>query len=556
MTFDSHAHSSDPATQPVMQTAQIGGQIIYKQVPVYGAHGEVVYQLVPLQQVTTTPVAHQSVPVLEEDGNISYKDMEVQQVEEPPVPFMMESPAPHEDSLTVNQDAAPVEAYAMETPAESEIEKAQKMLVHTHNLRENKKLAVEEMDDFHAPELAILGTGYDGKSTVEVEKRLKKQQGTSVALSLGISFLAVILLGVILALLAIAIPSKEVDTIISYQAPRVEEVSETQKKMVNTQRSQPTPPAASAAVANVITSTSVSNLSVPSTDSVSVESLDFGEMDDFGAGFGEDFGSGFGGEGAGEMTLFGRVGGDGIKGVLYDLKKDADGELNEQGKYYRAGAGGGDLTPIVKVYYDLSKKGFEQKYLQDFYRAKQELSFTYLGMDPNTRAAKGPESFKVQDEVEPSGWLVVYQGKLDPEEPGYYQFCGTFDDVLLVYIDGKLVLDGSYGPYSAFRRKNKKGLEMRPRVPLGEGSWVKIKKGSEIIIALGECPGGFMGGGLFIKKKGEKYDQDSAGGDILPPFTTIELGDEDKERMRTLPIVGGGIFPVDLENVPIFHPYK
>jgi len=121
----------------------------------------------------------------------------------------------------------------------------------------------------------------------EAREQIRKQKTTATITSILISLLCIALLGTVLGLLTILIPAKEVETIISYQAPVVEEESTNEPKVRVQQRQVPTPPSAASAVANVITTTAPTSVSIPDTNMMTnVESPDFGAMDDFGMGFG------------------------------------------------------------------------------------------------------------------------------------------------------------------------------------------------------------------------------------------------------------------------------
>jgi len=121
----------------------------------------------------------------------------------------------------------------------------------------------------------------------EAQERLKKQKTASTITSVLVSLVVIALLGTVLGLLTILIPSKEVETIISYQAPAIEEETTNEPKVRVQQRQVPTPPSAASAVANVITTTAPTSVSIPDTNTMTnVESPDFGSMDDFGMGFG------------------------------------------------------------------------------------------------------------------------------------------------------------------------------------------------------------------------------------------------------------------------------
>ncbi len=121
----------------------------------------------------------------------------------------------------------------------------------------------------------------------EAKEKLKKQKTAATVSSFLISIAVIGILAAILAALTILIPTKEIETIISYKAPPVDQEINNKPVIQKQQRQTPTPPAASSAVANVITTSSPTAISIPDTNQmVEVESADFGSSADFGMGFG------------------------------------------------------------------------------------------------------------------------------------------------------------------------------------------------------------------------------------------------------------------------------
>ena len=121
----------------------------------------------------------------------------------------------------------------------------------------------------------------------EAKEKLKKQKAAATVSSFLISIAVIGILATILATLTILIPTKEIETIISYKAPPVDQEIDNKPVIQKQQRQTPTPPAASSAVANVITTSSPTAISIPDTNQmVEVESADFGSSADFGMGFG------------------------------------------------------------------------------------------------------------------------------------------------------------------------------------------------------------------------------------------------------------------------------
>jgi hypothetical protein len=228
-------------------------------------------------------------------------------------------------------------------------------------------------------------------------------------------------------------------------------------------------------------------------------------------------------------TVFGKLGGsEGLPGKLYDFKQDRNRKPLE-------------YTPAI--YGSLLGKAAERRYsetaLNDFYCAKQQVSFTFLTI-PNMKAEEGPKAFQVEKEVEPRGWFVHYSGVISPPTPGEWRFMGLFDDVLIVYINNKVVFDGGYAHYS--KTGNAKVDEdvrqefgenfFGPRWPVRVGKWVRLEGSSKIDIIVGEVPGGSVGGALFVQHKNTKYRVRENGTPILPVFTTAKLDMEDISSIK------------------------
>lgn len=273
----------------------------------------------------------------------------------------------------------------------------------------------------------------------------------------------------------------------------------------------------------------------------------------FGSGGGFSHGMGLGGaKGFVGMTLFGKLGGDGMPGVFYDLK---------QGPDRKPSALGFDTIqegPFAEVINTAANKKFSGKGLDAFFHSTQKMSFTYL-LIPYMSAEEGPKAFKVEKEVQPRGWIVHYTATVRPPVPGDYRFVGLFDDALIVYVNGKPVLDGSW--YSIVDHGQKRKDENiredfgGPIVPgtgarrCYAGKWVKMDGTTQIDIVVGERPGGRVGGLLLIQAKKGKYAERADKTPILPVFTTTAPTLEDTQRFRDFTASG---FEV-AEDVPVFN---
>ncbi|MGJ8642423.1 MAG: hypothetical protein ACSHX9_03370 [Luteolibacter sp.] len=383
----------------------------------------------------------------------------------------------------------------------------------------------------------------------EARQKLAKEKRISTISSCIIAIMTLVLIALILGFFLLPNLGKDDTQIVTYKSNMTdEEEPQAEKVKTNVQR-KPTAP--SNAPVKTIVATTASATSIPTVDAVeAVESLEFGAGDDFGTGWGD--GTGFGGGGA--QTAFGRTGGGGLEGKLYDLKQTRSKRSNNNGEFFKSNRSiKGRESYMKSKYRDLANDRFSESSLRDFYQAKATLSFSHLVMAANTDAVVAPKSFSVEKEVEPSAWVVVYDGRISPHKPGEYQFVGTFDDILFVFVDEKMVLDASFrDDYSSFNQTNKSGAQMRKGKSLIEGEWVRLIEGSRVKIIVGESPGGEMGGGLFIREKGKKYRQ-ANGGDVLPPFTTGGLTKEDIKKLKKIEIMGsGGDYPVEVDDVPIF----
>ncbi len=262
-----------------------------------------------------------------------------------------------------------------------------------------------------------------------------------------------------------------------------------------------------------------------------------------GSGIGTGMGSGFGpGKGPGfiSTSIFGSTAAVGLPGNLYDMKQDA----KRNAMPYNGGVE--EFFPRV---YEVAKKKFRKSSFDGFYRARVTLSYTMLAV-PNVAAEEGPKAFHAEQEIQPRGWFIHYHGKIDPPQVGEWRFAGVFDDALLVYVNNKLVFDGSYDSTSPAEVRGPfggtvfAGSVVRPFV----GKWVSLQKGSTLDIVIGERPGGRVGGMLLVQQKGKKYAEREKDVPILPVFSFVQPRPEDRERINQM---GFAI----AEETPIFKVY-
>lgn len=243
-----------------------------------------------------------------------------------------------------------------------------------------------------------------------------------------------------------------------------------------------------------------------------------------GAGFGVGS-SGGGGMGTGS-TMFGGKTANGFPGKLYDMKQTPDKKPRswKDGEFY-------------DWIFDAGSKGFRESVFTDFFQAKVQLSFTNLAI-PDMSADEGPKAFEASKEIEPKMWVVHYTGRVSPPKTGKWRFAGAFDDALVVWVDGKLVFDGSWSSQvpggAGDARQNLGGPKFLGPHAIYCGKWVEIRAGSRLDIVIGERPGGRVGGALMVQHQDSTYELRGDGSPIIPLFSTAELSAGDMRRVRDL----------------------
>lgn len=298
-------------------------------------------------------------------------------------------------------------------------------------------------------------------------------------------------------------------------------------EMVKKQKSMSAP-----AQMNRITTKGLSKVVLPDMPSLKTdeptELTSMAGMGGVGTAFsGGGSGAGSGGQ-AGGLQLFGlREKGNGLTGTLYDLKQS------------------NSKTP-VEVDYLLSLRAFCQSWspsnLKKFYVAPEKLNAARIWI-PQIRAEEAPKAFNADQYVKPSRWVIHYQGKIRPPSDGKYRFVGQADDILLVRINRREVLDGSLPHYRPVSRWTARAKDQPPDGARGwvAGDWIDLKASQtyDMEILLGEFPGGLFNAYLAYEKEGETYRKTGDGTPIRPVF-----------RLRDVPVPSGG--PEAITNGPVW----
>ena len=224
-----------------------------------------------------------------------------------------------------------------------------------------------------------------------------------------------------------------------------------------------------------------------------------------------------------------------LVGTMIDLKRNSKGRPRSMD--YSA-----DIGRMVE-------SGFSKTVMREFMILPRKLHLSHLFV-PYTQASAGPEAFGVADLMQPRGWMVHYQGWIKAPLPGQYRFVGEFDDIIVVMIDGKVVMESNWGipatPWSPTYAVDKhQGFT---RQPLVYGDWIPFDgRPHKIDLLVGEHPGGLVGGLLMIQEKDRTYRKARNGRSILPPFTLRPLHAEHVKKMNSV-----GHFPMETKYVPVF----
>jgi len=203
-----------------------------------------------------------------------------------------------------------------------------------------------------------------------------------------------------------------------------------------------------------------------------------------------------------------------LEATLIDLKRDRSGDPHNVNR-----------KQVIREFTDGSWNlgSFTRK----FYTAENKLYGSYW-MIPNGPASKAPESFGVANEIEPSGIVAYYEGTYSPPEDMQMRFCGMADDVLIVRLNNRIVLDASWEPGYSYEQLDDSGPNL-PGVPksIRYGDWITLRRGEvyDLKILLSEIPGGMFACYLYYQEKGDEK---------FRVFSTKPLTGEEKRKLREM----------------------
>lgn len=285
-----------------------------------------------------------------------------------------------------------------------------------------------------------------------------------------------------------------------------------------------TAPVVEAITSSVTTSSFTLSTSAPSAKLGSGDSGNMSKM--LGKGGGAGVGTGKIG---GTMRFFGskeKVT-NALVGTFYDLKQTRN--RKETG-----------VTPdqFHRIFRDFVEDGWRASSLAKYFRSPNRLYATQIFI-PNMSADEGPKAFEMQKEVQPSRWLVHYQGSVSPPVDGKYHFVGGGDDVMIVRFNGKVVLDRCWEQRDEQWHAPQNYDYGYTGIPNGfaRGDAVEVRVGEyyDIEILIGEQPGSLVFFSLLIEQEGVEYQKDAKGNPILPVFRLADIAVPDAQPGQTFP---------------------
>ena len=223
--------------------------------------------------------------------------------------------------------------------------------------------------------------------------------------------------------------------------------------------------------------------------------------------------------GGGVVPFFGfrSSGGGGLKGSFYDLKQ-TPGRRPTSIK---------DIKTYVEELDRFLKAGWDENKLKSYFKAPIDLNATQIFV-PFLKSINAPKAFGVEKEVQPALWMALYKAQISPPASGAYHFVGGGDNILIVRLNGKIVLDRSWNYQEKFGidrswkpvanydygfGKIPKGFAKGPALQLTDSEYYDVE------ILLGD-DGGVTHFSLLFEQEGVQYQKTSRGLPILPVFRT------------------------------------
>ncbi len=187
-----------------------------------------------------------------------------------------------------------------------------------------------------------------------------------------------------------------------------------------------------------------------------------------------------------------------LKGTFYDTKLTPRSEPIPGAK--------GNSRRMIQIVHDFTSKGWNKDDLDFNFYSMPEPLYTDRIFVPSGGADRVPAAFNAPPIVEPTALLVLYEGTFTPPRSGEFRMVGHFDDILIVWMDGEIVFDGSLSnSYSPFDQTAYppygKSLMFKNGSRTGKYFTWTSGRAVSIKILIGETPGGSFGGLLTLEPK-------------------------------------------------------
>ncbi|MDF7801985.1 hypothetical protein P4C99_21090 [Pontiellaceae bacterium B1224] len=256
------------------------------------------------------------------------------------------------------------------------------------------------------------------------------------------------------------------------------------------------------------------------------------------------------------VSIFGAgqtIGNDFV-GTFYDFKRDRSGNVIAMDELAMADA----LGKFVK-------RGWKPSALSRYYQSPKKLYSTTICV-PLVPSTLAPFAFDEPDTIAVQ-WAVHYTGKLVCYRDIKFRFWGHGDDILIVGVDGKIVLDASWqaangndpyqsrtiaGKWVSSAAKNRQWY-LGNQLAWG-GDWIELKAGVplQMDVVLGEQPGGNFCAMLLVEEEGVEYETNPQNQPLFPIFRTAPTTHDTADAIMEHLVEG----EADVFGGPVFQDYE
>ncbi|MDF7806307.1 SHD1 domain-containing protein [Pontiellaceae bacterium B12219] len=289
---------------------------------------------------------------------------------------------------------------------------------------------------------------------------------------------------------------------------------------------------------------------VTKVQKASMPDIQLPEMNGMGGGFGDGVAGGFDiMPDLEEISVLGSsqsIGND-LEGTFYDFNRRRNGSTY-----------GMNTDVFISELAAFVASGWKTSKLSRYYKSPKKLYTTTIAVPPMP-SPLAPSAFGEPDNMD-FCWMVHYRGKLVHKDGIKFRFVGNGDDIIVVAINGKTVMNGSRG----WDRDTSRWVDCAPWLPSSADNrkWIKchdyaavsdlivLEPGVpvNIDVMFAEVPGGQFNAFLCVMEEGVEYENNSKAEPILPLFKTAELPRALQDKIfRGMPkdevsVTGGPIF--------------